>query len=137
LLDVTPLSLSIETVGGFCETVIPRNAPIPCEQSRGFVTSQDGQTMVRLRVCQGESRRFAENQALGELLLEGLRPAPRGSVEIEVSFSVDGDGSIGVEAVDKATGISQRTRLERLGAIKQERIEELRAKHEAMARGAP
>lgn len=134
LVDVTPLSLSIETVGGFCETVIPRNAPIPCEQSRGFVTAQDGQTLVRLRICQGESRKFAENHALGELLLEGLRPAARGSVEIMVTFAVDADGSIGVEALDAATGISQRTRLERVGAIGHQRIDELRARHDAMQR---
>ncbi len=135
LVDVTPLTLGIETAGGFCEPVIPRNAAIPCEQSKSFGTAQDLQTVVRLRVCQGESRRFDENQPLGELVLEGIRPAARGRVEIRVTFAVDDDGAIAVEAVDAETGQLQRTRLARVGAIADDRMEALRDRHKAMMHG--
>lgn len=80
LLDVTPLSLGVETAGGLCETVIRRNATIPVEQTRIFATTNDDQTTVVIRIAQGESQKFSENQGLGELELTGLRAAPRGEV---------------------------------------------------------
>ena len=109
LLDVTPHSLSVETVGGLCEVVIPRNATIPVEQSRQFATAYDGQDGVRIRISQGESRRFGENQPLGELELSGITRAPRGDVTIAVTFELDADGTLNVRAREVATGRQTQT----------------------------
>jgi hypothetical protein len=103
LIDVTPLSLAVETVDGFCDAVIERNMQVPCERTRVFVTAVDGQTVVRVRISQGESSRFAENTLLGEVELSGLRPAPRGETQIAVSFSLDTNGMLNVSAKDVAT----------------------------------
>jgi molecular chaperone DnaK len=111
LLDVTPHSLSVETVGGLCEVVIPRNATIPVEQSRQFATAYDGQDGVRIRISQGESRRFNENQALGELELSGITRASRGEVTIAVTFELDADGTLNVRAKEVATGRQTQTRV--------------------------
>jgi molecular chaperone DnaK len=107
-VDVTPLTLAVETVQGYCDAVIARNTPVPCERSRTFATAADGQTTVRVRVAQGESKAFGENTLLGEVELSGLRPAPRGTVNIEVSFALDGDGILNVRAIDVATGNEAR-----------------------------
>jgi molecular chaperone DnaK len=104
LLDVTPHSLGIETLGGQCEVVIPRNATIPVEQTREFATSYDGQETVKIRIAQGESRRFGDNQALGELELAGITKAARGDVKIEVTFELDADGTLRVRAAEGASG---------------------------------
>jgi molecular chaperone DnaK len=104
LIDVTPLSLAVETVGGFVDKVITRNTPVPCSQTRTFTTSKDGQQIVLLRVCQGEGDSFGTNTALGELELSGLRPARRGEVSIEVTFELDADGILQVRAKDVETG---------------------------------
>ena len=104
LVDVTPLSLCVETVGGFRDVIVERNTPVPCEQSHVFVTAQDQQESVRVRVGQGESGRFAENTVLGELELLGLRPAPRGEVRVVVTFALDTSGMLDVRAVDDETG---------------------------------
>jgi molecular chaperone DnaK len=104
LVDVTPLSLCVETVSGYRDVVVDRNTPVPCEQSRTFVTARDGQDSVRLRVGQGESAQFAGNTVLGELELLGLRPAPRGEVRVVVTFALDTSGMLGVRAVDEETG---------------------------------
>ncbi len=117
LLDVTPLSLGIETVGGYCEHVIARNAAIPVEQTRVFSTGQDGQTEVSVRICQGESRKLADNQELGEIALSGLRAATRGLVQIEVTFVLDADGTLGVRARDVETGQEQAVRIRLVGGL--------------------
>jgi molecular chaperone DnaK len=111
LLDVTPLSLGVETAGGQCEVVIRRNATIPVEQSRVFATTNDNQTSVIIRIAQGESRKFSENQNLGELELAGLRPAPRGEVSISVTFELGADGTLSVRAKDVETQREQFTRV--------------------------
>ncbi len=104
LVDVTPLSLLLETVGGYCDPVIVRNTPVPCEETRNFATASDNQTSVRIRVAQGESNHFAENALLGEVELSGLAPAPRGATSIAVTFVLDTDGLLNVRARDIASG---------------------------------
>ena len=104
LIDVTPLTLSVETVGGYVDRVIARNTPVPCSQTRKFTTSVDDQTLVIIRVCQGEGDSFPLNTALGELELSGLRKARRGEVAIEVTFELDADGILQVRARDVETG---------------------------------
>ncbi len=116
LVDVTPLSLVVETVGGFCDAIIVRNTPVPCEETRAFATAADNQTTVRVRVSQGESNHFSENTLLGEVELAGLRPAPRGQVNISVTFALDTDGILNVRARDAATGQEAVTRV-RLVAV--------------------
>jgi molecular chaperone DnaK len=107
--------LCVQTVGGFCDVIIERNTPIPCERTRLFATAADQQTMVRVAVAQGESERFAENTPLGLLELTGIRPAPRGEVHIEVAFEIDTDGILDVRASDVATGQATHAKI-RLGA---------------------
>jgi molecular chaperone DnaK len=104
LIDVTPLSLRVETVGGYSDVLISANTSVPCEKSRTFLTARDGQTVVFIRVAQGESTRFGENTYLGELELSGLAAAPRGRVKILVTFELDADGILNVRAKDKETG---------------------------------
>jgi molecular chaperone DnaK len=115
LIDVTPLSLSVETVGLYCDVLIDRNTPVPCERSREFVTVQDGQQTVRVRVAQGESRLFSENLLLGELELTGLRAAPRGQLRISVTFGLDSDGMLHVRAIDLDTGRATTSELRLAG----------------------
>ncbi len=136
LVDVTPLTLGVETVGGFCEPVIPKNAPIPLEESRVFSTAQDDQETVRVRVCQGESRRMADNQLLGELELSGIRRAARGKPRIRVTFIIDVDGSLAVEATDVDTGQQQRTQIRLVGAMDEAGMDDLKHKQDARMRGA-
>jgi molecular chaperone DnaK len=104
LVDVTPLTLAVETVEGYCDSIIARNTTVPCSRTREFVTAADNQTSVRVRVSQGESARFAENTLLGEIELSGLRPARRGDVRIAVSFALDASGMLVVSAKDVGTG---------------------------------
>jgi len=132
LLDVTPQTLRIETVAGFTEVVIERNAAIPVEQSRIFVTSQDFQEAVRARVCQGESRKLAENQELGSLELHGLTPTARGKTKIEVTFVMDADGTLQVKARDLATGSEQRIRIDLVGAVRAEEIARMQQRQQAL-----
>jgi len=106
LVDVTPLALVVETAGGFTDTVITRNAKVPCERTRNFSTARDGQTVVRVRVAQGEFPQFERNTYLGEVELSGIRPAMRGDVMLEVTFEVDQDGRLRVRARDTSTGQS-------------------------------
>jgi molecular chaperone DnaK len=126
LVDVTPRALVVETVGGFCDTVIPRNAKIPCEHTRVFATGRDMQTVVHLRVAQGEAQLFKDNTCLGELELSGLRPAPRGEVTMSVTFELDADGSLQVRAIDTVSGREARAAM-KLVAVAQteEEIEEM------------
>ncbi|MFH1469092.1 MAG: Hsp70 family protein [Pseudomonadota bacterium] len=103
LLDVTPRSLGVGTVGGFVEAVIPRNSPIPTEQTKIFHPAFDQQTEVRITAYQGESRKVDQNEKLGEFMLDGLRPAARGDVRVEVTFQIDADGIVHVIARDPET----------------------------------
>jgi len=115
LVDVTPLTLKVETVDGFCDSIIERNATVPCERTRDFVTATDNQTTVRVRVSQGESSRFMENTLLGEVELSGLRAAPRGHVRISVTFALDAGGMMIVSAKEVATGRATTTRVRLVG----------------------
>ena len=124
LLDVTPRALGIAVTGGFAERIIDRNVPVPVEQTRIFSTSSDGQTSVRIQVCQGESRRFDENVPLGELELTNLQPARRGDVSIEVTFKVDTNGILRVRARDGATGAVREAAVNVRGAMSESEVAE-------------
>jgi len=137
LLDVTPRALGIAVVGGYAETIIERNAQIPVDQTRLFVTSQDYQTQVRIQVCQGESRQFADNQPLGELVLDKLRPALRGEVKVEVTFEIDTDGILQVSARDPETGKEERAHIRVLGTIPEERMDEIIERHADLPAAPP
>jgi molecular chaperone DnaK len=131
LIDVTPLSLGVETVGGYCDVLIDANTPVPCDRTRTFSTATDGQTVVQLRVSQGESRRFAENTCLGQLELTGIAPGPRGSQEIGVTFEIDADGILNVRARDVATGKETAARMQLVGAQEAGDLEAMRARQAA------
>ena len=107
LLDVTPMSLGIATVGGGVSTLIPRNTTIPTQKGHSFTTVHDNQSAVKIVVLQGEASKAAENQLLGEFLLSGIRPAPKGVPDIEVTFAIDADGIVSVKARDADTGKEQ------------------------------
>ena len=104
LLDVTPQTLGVRTVGGFVEALIPRNTPIPTEATKTFHTAHDFQKTVRIQVFQGESRMAQDNEMLGEFVLDGLRPAPRGEVKVRITFAINADGIVKVHAEDVGTG---------------------------------
>jgi molecular chaperone DnaK len=107
LLDVTPLTLSIETLGGVATPLIERNTTIPTRKSQVFSTAADGQTQVEIHVVQGERPMAADNKSLGKFILDGIPPAPRGIPQIEVTFDIDANGILNVSAEDKATGREQ------------------------------
>jgi molecular chaperone DnaK len=111
LLDVTPLSLKIGVAGGLAETVIDRNTPVPIEQTRTFTTFQDYQESVNIRVYQGESREAEQNEMLGHFEFSGFKKAPRGGVEIDVTFEINADGLVNVTAKDRETGGQASTRI--------------------------
>jgi molecular chaperone DnaK len=111
LVDVTPLTLGVETLGGVATSLIPRNAPIPVKRTETFTTAADMQTAVTVHVFQGERPFSADNTSLGEFNLEGLAPAPRGVPKIEVTFDIDANGILDVSARDTATGKSQSIRI--------------------------
>ncbi len=115
LVDVSPHALVVETAGGYCDTVIPRNSKIPCEHTRRFATSQDMQTVAKIRVAQGEDGSFAANTYLGEVELSGIRPASRGEVTVLVTFELDADGTVQVRARDDSTGHEATARLQLIG----------------------
>jgi molecular chaperone DnaK len=126
LIDVTPQSLGLATAGGFVEKVIDRNTSIPTEETRTFTTSWDDQQEVKIEVFQGEGRMIEENQKLGEFILEGLRPAPRGEVKLAVSFEIDANGIVKVTAEDSVTRQSRSIRVEASAGLTEQEIEELR-----------
>ncbi len=126
LIDVTPQSLGIGTVAGFCERLIERNSPIPTGISRTFTTGVDYQTEVKISVYQGEGRMAAENEKLGEFVLEGLRPAPRGDVKITVHFDIDGDGIVQVTAEESDSGNEASIRLEASTGLSADEVSDLR-----------
>ena len=132
LMDVTPHSLGVETAGGFCQHLIRRNAPIPTEQSRIFTTASDGQQSVMLKICQGESKSYEENQPLGVIELLGLRSAPRGAVKIAVTFIIDASGVLDVSAVDVATGTQQSIRINLLGGADDAAIARMQARQQQL-----
>jgi hypothetical protein len=116
VFEITPQALGIATIAGYCEHVIKRNASLPHQAVRVFATSRDHQRTVRLRVCQGNARKFADNTTLGDLVIDDLPAGPRGTTQIEVTFSLDVSGRLHVVARDPETGREQQTHLEVIGA---------------------
>jgi molecular chaperone DnaK len=125
LLDVTPLSLGIETLGGVFTRLIDRNTTIPTKKSQVFSTAEDGQTAVTIRVFQGEREMAADNKLLGQFDLVGLPAAPRGVPQIEVTFDIDANGIVNVSAKDKATGKEQQIRIQASGGLTDSDIEKM------------
>jgi molecular chaperone DnaK len=133
LVDVTPRALVVETAGGFCDTIVQRNAKIPCERTRAFTTSSDQQSLVRVRVAQGEDPIFGRNTFLGEVELSGLRPAPRGEVVIEVHFEVDESGTMRVLARDASTGREAHATLQLVGIAGAESVGAMKARQASVS----
>jgi len=125
LLDVTPLTLGIETLGGVATPIIERNTTIPVRRSQIFSTASDNQTQVQINVVQGERPMAADNKLLGTFILDGIPPAPRGIPQIEVTFDIDADGILHVSAKDKATGREQKITITASSGLTQEEIERM------------
>jgi molecular chaperone DnaK len=133
LLDVTPLSLGIETLGEVFTKVIERNTTIPTSKSQIFSTATDGQTSVEIHVLQGERAMAKDNKSLGKFELKGIPPAPRGVPQIEVSFEIDADGILQVAALDKGTGQAQSIRITNTGGLSPSEVERMRQEAEVFA----
>jgi molecular chaperone DnaK len=129
LVDVTPHALVVETVGGWCDVVVQRNAKIPCERTRAFTTSSDMQTVVHVRVAQGQDPTFRENTYLGQVELSGIRPAPRGQVTIQVRFEVDESGTLKVHATDVSTGNAAHATLQLVAVSGHQSVEQMKVRH--------
>ncbi len=134
LLDVTPLSLGIETLGGINTIIIPKNTTIPTAKSQIFSTAADNQTSVEIHIVQGERPLAKDNKSLGRFILDGIPPAPRGVPQIEVTFDIDANGILNVTAKDKATQRSQSIRIEGSTGMSQEEIEKLKREAELHAK---
>jgi len=133
LLDVTPLTLSIETLGGVATPMIERNTTIPTRKSQIFSTASDNQSQVEIHVLQGERPMAADNKSLGKFILDGIPPAPRGVPQIEVTFDIDANGILKVTAVDKATGRSQNITITASSGLSEAEVERMRKEAEAHA----
>jgi len=133
LLDVTPLSLGIETLGGVFTRLIDKNTTIPTKKSQVFSTAEDNQSAVTIRVFQGEREMANDNKLLGQFNLEGISPAPRGIPQIDVAFDIDANGIVSVSATDKATGKEQKITIEASGGLSDDEIENMIKEAEANA----
>lgn len=133
LLDVTPLTLGIETMGGVMTKLIEANTTIPCKKSETFSTAADNQTAVTIHVLQGERPMASQNKSIGQFNLEGIAPARRGVPQIEVTFDIDANGILNVSAKDKATGKEQKIRIEASSGLSQEEIDKMKAEAEQNA----
>ena len=133
LLDVTPLSLGIETLGGVFTRLIERNTTIPAKKSQVFSTAEDNQQAVTIRVFQGEREMAADNKLLGQFDLVGIPPAPRGVPQIEVTFDIDANGIVNVSAKDKGTGKEQQIRIQASGGLSDADIQKMVREAEAHA----
>ena len=125
LLDVTPLSLGIETLGGVATKLIEKNTTIPTKKSQVFSTAENNQPAVSIRVVQGEREMAADNKLLGNFELTGIAPAPRGVPQIEVTFDIDANGIVNVSAKDKGTGKEQKIQIQASGGLTDEEIEKM------------
>ncbi|MCD6270632.1 molecular chaperone DnaK [bacterium] len=134
LLDVTPLSLGIETLGGVSTVLIPKNTTVPVSKSQIFSTAADNQSSVEIHVIQGERPMAADNKTLGRFILDGIPPAPRGVPQIEVTFDIDANGILNVSAKDKATGKVQSIRIEGSTGLSKEEIEKMKKEAEMHAK---
>jgi molecular chaperone DnaK len=126
LLDVTPLTLSLETLGGVATSMIKRNTTIPTSKSQVYSTAADNQTSVEIHIGQGERPMMADNKTLARFILDGLPPAPRGVPQVEVSFDIDANGILSVAAKDKATGKTQSVRIEATTSLNKDEVERLK-----------
>ena len=133
LLDVTPLTLGIETMGGVMTKLIDANSTIPCKKSETFSTAVDNQTAVTIHVLQGERPMASQNKSIGQFNLEGIAPARRGVPQIEVTFDIDANGILNVSAKDKATGKEQKIRIEASSGLSEDEINRMKAEAEANA----
>ena len=133
LLDVTPLTLGIETLGGVMTSLITRNTTIPTAKSQIFSTAADGQTSVEIHVLQGERSMAADNKTLGRFMLDGIIPAPRGMPQVEVTFDIDANGIVSVRAQDKGTGKEQKIVITASSGLSKEEVEKMQRDAEAHA----
>ncbi|MEQ1500021.1 MAG: molecular chaperone DnaK [Parcubacteria group bacterium] len=133
LLDVIPLSLGIETMGGVATKLVERNTTIPASRSQVFSTAADNQTSVEIHIVQGERAMASDNKSLGRFILDGIPPAPRGMPQVEVMFDVDANGILSVKAKDKASGKEQSIRIEARSSLSKEEIEKMQKDAEAHA----
>jgi len=133
LLDVTPLTLGIETLGGVATTLIPRNTTIPTAKSQTFSTAADSQPSVEIHVMQGERPMAADNRTLGRFMLDGILPAPRGVPQIEVTFDIDANGILNVRAQDKGTGREQKITITASSGLSKEEVEKMQGEAETYA----
>ena len=133
LLDVSPLTLGVETLGGVRTAVIPRNTTVPTSKSQVFSTAADNQTSVEINVLQGEREMAADNKSLGRFVLDGIPPAPRGIPQVEVSFDIDANGILNVKAKEKTTGKEQKITIQNSTNISEEEVERMKAEAEKFA----
>ncbi|MCB0688994.1 MAG: Hsp70 family protein, partial [Saprospiraceae bacterium] len=133
LLDVTPLSLGIETMGGVFDVVIEANSTIPTKKSKTYSTAADNQPSVEIHILQGERPMATDNRTVGRFILDGIPPSPRGVPQIEVTFDIDANGILNVHAKDKGTGKEQKIRIEASTGLSKEEIERMKSEASANA----